>query len=148
VGPLVALTALLAAAPTFRPAPGRIGPDGGLASSASALRIAVGPSAVPVLPMPGDRPGASGPACLGDVCQPVVSVPGFEPRWRKSRNELALGLLERADIQPISALAARIARSGIQLDFAPAALDPSGARHGWGRLVVGYRWQLGAPRER
>lgn len=147
MGAFVAMTALLAAAPTWRAAPARVAPAGApLVASASALRIGP-PMAGPVAPLQGERVGASGPACLGDVCQPVVSVPGFEPRWRKGRNELALGLLERADIQPISGLAALIVRSGIQVEFSPAVVDP-GTRHGWGRLVLGYRWRLGAPRER
>ena len=145
MGALAAITVVLAALPGFRPAPAPAQALVAYAPTAFALRAGP-PSAGPVAPMASDRPARSGPACLGDVCQPVVSVPGFEPRWRKGRNELALALLERADIQPISSLAALVARSGVLLDFSPPVLD-AGARHGWGRLLVGFRWKLGSPRE-
>jgi hypothetical protein len=59
------------------------------------------------------------PLCALDVCQPVVDVPGFEPRWdlRGRRTELFLSLLDRMDLGTISSAARWIAATGVTVDY-------------------------------
>ncbi len=59
------------------------------------------------------------PLCALDVCQPVVNVPGFEPRWdvRGRRTELFLSLLDRMDLGAISSTARWIAATGVTVDY-------------------------------
>jgi hypothetical protein len=116
------------------------------------LGAAPAPSAVGSLLVAGAAPGearAGAPACAGDVCQPRVAVPGYEPRYtaRGKRTELALAFLDRLHAEPLATVAWWVARTGVRLDFTPPQLDPgqhpiTGA--GWGRFQVLVRWKLDA----
>ncbi len=69
------------------------------------------------LPTSGTSPGQ--PLCVLGVCQPVVVVPGFEPRWdaRGSRTELFLSLLNRMDLGAVSSTARWIGGTGVTVDY-------------------------------
>ena len=140
--PLAALLSLVAAS----------GPAGDLASaapapSASVMRLVLPPWA-PVATSPRAGPGA--PACSGDVCQPRVAVPGFEPKltMRGKRTELALALLDHARVEPLATLVWVMAATGLRLDYTPAVLDEGGGlsygHGGWGHLQVLLRWRIDA----
>jgi len=133
------------AGPHVGPLAGRamLTPPAGFATSGppSSSYIA-GPGAAPI------SPGWVPPVCLGDVCQPLVSVPGYEPRYSKSghRTELFLSALDRVNLEPWSSIAWYIASSGIQLDFTPGNVDgpsPNG-RTGWGHFAINFRWRIDA----
>ena len=98
-------------------------------------------------------PGAEPPPCAGDVCQPRVSVPGFEPKleMRGKRTELFLALLDHVHFEPIATLAWAIAATGVRLDYTPGAMSDgpnSSARGGWGRFQVYLSFRLDAANER
>jgi hypothetical protein len=97
-------------------------------------------------------PGAEPPPCAGDVCQPRVSVPGFEPKleMRGKRTELFLALLDHVHFEPIATLAWAIAATGVRLDYTPGAMSdgPNYARGGWGRFQVYLSFRLDAANER
>ncbi|WP_242344490.1 hypothetical protein [Anaeromyxobacter terrae] len=109
----------------------------------TAVQLTAGTSANPA---PAD--GALPPACVGDVCQPRVSVPGYEPRLssRGRRTELAAHLLARAHIEPLASVAHFLAVTGIRLDFTPAVLDTGLSRgpEGWGHAQLMLRWRIDA----
>jgi hypothetical protein len=86
------------------------------------------------------------PPCLGDVCQPRVSVPGFEPRsLRAHRTELVVLALTRAHIEPLASIAWALTATGLRLDWTPVAVDGrhSGG-HGWGSVFLRLRLRLDA----
>lgn len=92
---------------------------------------------------------AGAPACSGDICQPRVAVPGFEPRLsiRGKRTELVVKLLGRARVEPIATLVWALAATGLRVDFTPASFDSgslSSGHGGWGHLQVLLRWRLDA----
>ena len=98
-------------------------------------------------------PGAEPPPCAGDVCQPRVSVPGFEPKleMRGKRTELFLALLDHVHFEPIATLAWAIAATGVRLDYTPGAMSDgpnSYGRGGWGRFQVYLSFRLDAANER
>lgn len=108
---------------------------------------------LPPLVLPSPRPGASArepaPACSGDVCQPRVSVPGFDPQvsMRGRRTELALALLDRAHVEPLATVVWVMAATGLRLDYTPATFDRgvvSYGHGGWGHLQVLVRWRIDA----
>ena len=95
------------------------------------------------------REEAGAPACSGDVCQPIVTVPGFEPRYspRGRRTELTLKLLEKARLEPLATAAFWFAASGLRLDYTPPQLSPGSyppGYAGWGRASVEVRWRIDA----
>jgi hypothetical protein len=86
------------------------------------------------------------PPCLGDVCQPRVSVPGFEPRYpRAHRSELFVLALTRAHAEPFASVARALAATGLRLDWTPVALaSPGSGAHGWGSVFLRLRLRLDA----
>lgn len=96
------------------------------------------------------RSGASAPpACSGDICQPIVAVPGFEPKLsiRGKRTELVVRLLGRARVEPLATVVWALAATGLRVDFTPASFESgslSSGRGGWGHLQVLLRWRLDA----
>ncbi|HEY7724569.1 MAG TPA: hypothetical protein VH880_04500, partial [Anaeromyxobacteraceae bacterium] len=72
------------------------------------------------------REAAAPPApCAGDVCQPRVSVPGYEPRFSTSglRTRLTVSALDALRIEPVATVARWLEATGVRLDYTPAALD-------------------------
>jgi hypothetical protein len=87
------------------------------------------------------------PACIGDTCQPVVSVPGYEPRIdvRGKRTEFFVSTLERLDAGLVAVVARSMATAGVRLEFTPAqAQAPVPGRTGAGRVELVVRWRLDA----
>jgi hypothetical protein len=88
------------------------------------------------------------PPCVADVCQPRVSVPGFERKldMRGKRTELFLAMLDRVHFEPIASLAWAVARTGVRLDYTPAAINgPNTLAHGgWGHFQVWLSFRLDA----
>lgn len=89
---------------------------------------------------------APAPPCIGDVCQPVVAVPGFEPHFeRVHRSELFVLALERAHVEPLAHVAWALVATGLRVDWSPPSLDGPGAdRHGWGSVMLRLRLRLDA----
>ena len=95
------------------------------------------------------REDAGAPACSGEVCQPVVAVPGFEPHYsiRGKRTELTLKVLEKARLEPFATVAFWVAASGVRLDWTPPQLSPGSyppGYAGWGRASIWLRWRIDA----
>ncbi len=91
----------------------------------------------------GPRSGQAPPPCAGDVCQPAVEVPGVELRpSRPSRNELVLGYLSRAHVEPFATVLRAIVESGLNLDYTPPMFD--GGIRGWGSVMLRLKWRLDA----
>jgi len=113
-----------------------------------ALRLRAGPlSGGALAAAPGARRGADGPPpCLGDVCQPRVSVPGYDPGYsRPHRSELFVLALTRAHIEPIATIAWALASTGLRFDWTPVAMDgPNSGGHGWGSVFLRLRLRLDA----
>lgn len=86
------------------------------------------------------------PPCLGDVCQPRVSVPGYEPRYlRPSRTEFTALALERAHLEPFATIGWVLVETGIRLDYTPVVFDgPNSGGHGWGAALLRLRLRLDA----
>ena len=95
---------------------------------------------------PRRRSSAGGPICSGDVCQPTVSVPGFEPSYgRAHRSEAFVALLTRAHVEPVATIAWALVATGLRFDYSPAAFDgPSSGGHGWGSVVLRLRLRIDA----
>ncbi len=135
-----ALLALLAAAPPF---------GEGLVPAGPPTLSVMAPAERWAAPAPAGRSGSTPPACSGEVCQPIVSVPGFEPRLsiRGKRTELVVKLLGRARVEPLATVVWALAATGLRVDFTPASFDSgslSSGRGGWGHLQVLLRWRLDA----
>jgi hypothetical protein len=89
----------------------------------------------------------SPPACIGDTCQPRVSVPGFEQRidMRGKRTELFVAALERMDAGIVATVARSMAVAGVRLEYRPPQLQQAlPGRPGAGRLELLVRWRLDA----
>jgi len=87
------------------------------------------------------------PPCVGDVCQPRVAVPGFEPRVSTGgkRTELAARLLDRANLEPLASVSHFLLVTGLRLEVKPSALDlsrPTNGSAGWGRAQLMLRWRI------
>lgn len=152
LAPTLALTALALAAPTARPI---AGPVAGLALGAHrapdlALHLVdPGGGGDSALALEGTRRdgGAGAPVCSGDVCQPVVWVPGYEPSYdsRARRDELFLAFVTRAHLEPIATIAWALAATGLHFEYNPVNLDaPSSGGRGWGSALVRLRFRLDA----
>ena len=124
------------------PLPGRrAGPDLEIRA-----RAAVPVSSLSAPASPGSGGAASPPPCLGDVCQPRVSVPGFDPKFsRPSRTELAAVYLERARLEPFATMAWLLLATGLRFDYNPPAFDgPSQAPTSWGSVFVRVKFRIDA----
>jgi hypothetical protein len=92
----------------------------------------------------GDEPP---PPCAGEVCQPQVAVPGYEPRFstRGARTRLTLEALDALRLEPVATVAWWLAATGVRLDYTPAALDAA-ANGGVGvaHFQVLMRWRMDA----
>lgn len=100
-----------------------------------------------VLPARARRERAAPPACVGDVCQPRVDVPGFGPSFGKAhKSELFVALLDEAHIEPIASIAWIFVVTGLRVDWTPANMDPSlgATRGGWGNVFVRLRLRIDA----
>lgn len=115
-----------------------------------ALRLAdlEGAGASPAFGAPRRRSSAGGPICSGDVCQPVVSVPGFEPGYsgRDRRSEAFVALLTKAHVEPIATMAWALLSTGLRFDYSPAAFDSTTnvRARGWGSLTLRLRLRIDA----
>lgn len=91
-------------------------------------------------PAPTSRTSPGTSPCASDVCQPVVAVPGFEPRWdaRGRRTELFLSMLARMDLGAPSSAARWIAATGVSVDY--RIPDRAQAL----QFNVSMRWRIGA----
>ncbi len=91
---------------------------------------------------------AAPPPCVADVCQPRVTVPGFDQRVsiRGKRTELAVKLLDRARIEPLATAVWLLAATGIRLDYTPPQLESAldSGHGGWGHVQLLVRWRVDA----
>jgi hypothetical protein len=106
-----------------------------------------GPAPATAFPLD-DPPRRSGgaPVCSGDVCQPTISVPGFEPSYgRAHRSEAFVALLTRAHIEPIATMAWALVATGLRFDYSPVAFDgPNSGGRGWGSVFLRLRLRIDA----
>jgi hypothetical protein len=95
---------------------------------------------------PGQPGRATPPPCLGDVCQPRVSVPGYEPRYgRAHRSELFVMALERAHLEPFATIGWALVATGLRFDYTPVVFDgPNSGGHGWGSVFLRLRVRMDA----
>jgi len=142
---LAALLVLaLDAGSTPAPPPGLVAATR-LAAAGQALSPA--PVATPAPPRAdaGDEPP---PPCSGEVCQPQVAIPGYEPRFstRGARTQLTLQALDAARLEPVATVAWWLAATGVRLDYTPAALDAAANGGGLGvaHFQVLLRWRMDA----
>lgn len=86
------------------------------------------------------------PPCIADVCQPRVSVPGYEPRYEQvSRTELTLSYLDRVRLEPFATIAWALLVTGLRFDYSPPVADgASPAPQGWGTVFVRVRFRMDA----
>jgi hypothetical protein len=141
------LAAVTAAGPPSAPA--GAGREALLRAPDLDIHLRSGVPAVAVAVAGAARPGLDGtaaPPCLGDVCQPRVSVPGFEPRFsRPSRTELALAYLDRVRLEPFATIAWALVWSGLRLDYSPPVFEgPSQAPAGWGAVFLRVKFRVDA----
>lgn len=96
--------------------------------------------------LPGGAERKTPPPCLGDVCQPRVSVPGYEPRYgRVHRTELVVRALERARLEPFATIGWAMVVTGLRFDYTPVAFDgPNSGGHGWGSVFLRMRVRIDA----
>lgn len=104
----------------------------------------------PASSIPAPREGAPAeapPPCLGDVCQPQVSVPGYAPAYsmRGSRTRLTLEALDRLRIEPVSTVAWWLVTTGVRFDYTPAAVDSAlSGGTGVARGQITLAWRIDA----
>jgi hypothetical protein len=88
-------------------------------------------------------PGA--PPCLGDLCQPRVSVPGLELAYqRPSRTDLALSYLDRVRLEPLATIAWALLVTGLRVDYCPPSFDGAPQAAGWGTVFVRLKFRVDA----
>lgn len=117
--------------------------DRQVVASSAAAALARPPSAESAAPADVTGP----PPCVGDVCQPRVALPGYEPRvsTRGKRTELAAHLLDRANLEPLASISHFLLVTGLRLDVTLAALDRSRLTNGsagWGHVQLMLRWRI------
>ena len=97
-------------------------------------------------PAPSSPAGAAAPPCLGEVCQPRVSVPGFDTGYsRASRTELAVAYLERARLEPFATIGWALLATGLRLDYSPPSFEgASRAPQHWGTFFVRVKFRVDA----
>ncbi len=95
----------------------------------------------------GPRRRMGGPICSGDVCQPIVSVPGFEPGYagRDRRSEMFVALLTRAHVEPVATVAWALLATGLRFDYSPPIFDGNARARGWGSFMLRLRLRVDAP---
>jgi hypothetical protein len=121
----------------------------GLREAARQAAAGQGASPAPVATPAGSDSGAQAPPpCLGDVCQPQVAVPGYEPQFSKRglRTQLTLEALDALSLEPVATVAWWLAATGVRLDYTPAALDAAanGGGVGVAHFQVLLRWRIDA----
>ncbi len=103
---------------------------------------------VAMLRAQGDRPEGGVAACLGEYCQPRVSLPGQQPAFdaRGKRTELVLAAIDRMRLGALSSIARAAGTAGVRVDWRPPQLGAigGGGPGGLGKLDVGFRWRLDA----
>lgn len=123
-------------------------PPPGVPARAPDLAIHAAPSSREAALDVGARPegDAPPPACLGELCQPRVSVPGHELKFaRPSRTELAAVYLERANLEPFATVAWLLLASGLRFDYTPPEFGgPSQAPTRWGSVFVRVKFRVDA----
>jgi hypothetical protein len=101
-----------------------------------------------VAPARNREDGGTPPACVDDVCQPRVSVPGYDPvvSTKGKRTELFLSFLDRIRFEPIASIAWALASTGVRVDYAPPRLegDLVQGQRGWGRFQVFLKFRIDA----
>ena len=91
--------------------------------------------------------GLEAPSCAADVCQPRVAIPGFAPTFSTSgrRTALALSLLRRTRIEPLSSVAGLLAAAGLRFDYRLASAGTDSSERGRSpQFQVFLRWRLDA----
>ncbi len=91
--------------------------------------------------------GEAPPPCLGDVCQPQVSVPGYDPQYSMvgARTRLTVQALDAVHFEPVATVVWWFAATGVRLDYTPAALDAAvNGGVGVSHLQVLLRWRIDA----
>jgi hypothetical protein len=89
------------------------------------------------------------PPCIGNTCQPRVSipVPGFETRidMRGTGAAVIASTLERANAGVLATVARAMATSGVRLEYQPPLGQDALPKHSnLGALSVMVRWRLDA----
>ena len=87
------------------------------------------------------------PPCLGDVCQPQVSVPGYDPQYSLvgARTRLTVQALDAVHFEPVATVVWWFAVTGVRLDYTPAALDAAlNGGVGVAHIQVLLRWRIDA----
>jgi hypothetical protein len=109
---------------------------------------AVPPSSIVAALRPVGPGPAGGPACIGEVCQGAVSLPGASPGQDLSgrRTELALAVIDRMNLGTVSSIARTAAVSGLRVDYRPPQIEALGGGKGggYGKVKVVLRWRLDA----
>ncbi|HZY03205.1 MAG TPA: hypothetical protein VFF02_06860 [Anaeromyxobacteraceae bacterium] len=113
-----------------------------------AISVLAAPSALArPAPAPADAGARPTPACLGEVCQPQVSVPGYDPQYslRGLRTQATVQALDSLRLEPVATVVWWLAATGVRLDYTPAALDAA-ANGGTGvsHVEVLLRWRMDA----
>ena len=162
MAPWLAVLAALQLAPPVMGPPGAGGPPpGGYAPAGfdaphAALELSfteaelawAAPARARSRPRTEARSAGAPPACSGDVCQPRVSVPGFEPRFdaRGKRTELVLLALDRAHVEPLATIVWALASTGLRFDYTPPQMDAglASGHGGWGHVQLLLRWRIDA----
>lgn len=89
--------------------------------------------------------GSSSPVCSGDTCQPAVALPGVQPRYSQSREELVVSYLSRAHVEPLASIVWALVSTGMRVEYTPPVFDPAGSGwRGWGSVMVRLRFRLDA----
>ena len=86
-------------------------------------------------------------ACVADVCQPRVAIPGREQKFSMSgrRTELALTYLDRLHLEPFATVAWWLVASGVRLDYSlDQSSDPTHGKAARPRFQALLRWHLDA----
>jgi len=88
----------------------------------------------------------SAPPCIGDTCQPPVSIPGWhEPKidMRGKRTEFFVSALEHMNAGFVATVARSMATTGIRLEYRPPqAQDAIPGHRNPGRIELMVRWRL------
>jgi hypothetical protein len=95
----------------------------------------------------GARPsteGATPPACVADMCQVRVEIPGLVTTVRRPhRTELFATMLDRAGIEPFATIAWIFARTGLRVDWSPPDRG-TGDPARWGNFTIRVRLRIDA----
>ncbi len=89
------------------------------------------------------------PPCIGNTCQPRVSipVPGFEPQidMRGRGGEVFASTLEQLDAGVVATIARAAATAGVRLEYRPPrAQDLVPGSRNLGQVALMARWRLDA----